>query len=150
MLTDAQLVAALPRLHRLARVWGAPAPDDLVQQTCERAIRNRDRFAGETAAPWLALMMRRLLINQWRAAHRIPSGREVLEGDWITDPAQEDHVLLREVGEVIETGEPPGVALLLPSAMGQSGLEMRAATGWARTMMHARLSHARASLRGLT
>lgn len=59
----AAMSAELPRLQRLARrvACGTTDPDDLVEDTLERAWRSRDRFRADSTAPtWL----HRILVNR--------------------------------------------------------------------------------------
>lgn len=59
----ASMSAELPRLHRLAQrvACSATDPDDLVQDTLERAWRSRDRFRADSAA---ATWLHRILVNR--------------------------------------------------------------------------------------
>jgi RNA polymerase sigma-70 factor, ECF subfamily len=70
---DRLLVAATPRLRRLAVCLGARTCDarDLVQDTLERAlICHRDFTLGTNIEAWLATIMRRLYIDMHRKARR--------------------------------------------------------------------------------
>lgn len=147
MLSDAALLAALPRLYRLARLWRASEPEDLVQMTCERALRFRAGFRDGSVDAWLATMMRRLLVNEYRSASRRPNGRVISEADVVLHAPQEAAVLLREVGEIIE--RTPMMRVLPMAVRGDSYEEMAAATGWAEAGVRSRLHRARVALRGL-
>jgi RNA polymerase sigma-70 factor, ECF subfamily len=46
--------------------------EDVVQETLERAWRNADELASDTARPWLFTVARRLVIDRYRAARRRP------------------------------------------------------------------------------
>lgn len=67
------LIAFLPRLRRFALgLTGSRAEgDDLVQATCERAIRNIDRWTpGTRLDTWLFRIARNLFLNEQRSRRR--------------------------------------------------------------------------------
>ena len=71
---QADLVALLPRLRRLARALtgNSAAADDLVQDACERALRNQSSFEpGTRFDAW----MFRVLRNLWLDSHRRRAAR---------------------------------------------------------------------------
>lgn len=147
MLADSDLIAALPRLRYLARLWRCPEPDDLVQMTCDRALRFRDRFTEGSATAWLTTMMRRLLVNGYRDAARQPPIFELGEDDSLMNAPQETAVLLHEIGDMID--KRAGWSVLPMSVRGDSYSEMSEATGWPVAMVRSRLHHARIALRAL-
>lgn len=64
-----QLIALLPNLRRfaLSLTRSAPAADDLVQITCEKALANQDSYAeGTRMDAWLFRIMRNAWIDQVR------------------------------------------------------------------------------------
>jgi RNA polymerase sigma-70 factor (ECF subfamily) len=75
------MVRLLPELRRAAlRLTRQHADaDDLVQETCRRALAAQDRFrAGSDLRGWLVCIMRNLHRDRWRRA-----AREMLVGDAI-------------------------------------------------------------------
>lgn len=75
MLTDDQIVAAIPRLRRYAAALTGDraAADDLVQDCLERALGRRALFrpSGEALA-WLFKIMHNLFLNNLRTQRRRP------------------------------------------------------------------------------
>lgn len=68
--TRRQLVVLLPRLRRFARglTGSAPAGDDLLQATCERALANLGQWTpGSRLDSWLFRIARNLYLNELRA-----------------------------------------------------------------------------------
>jgi RNA polymerase sigma-70 factor (ECF subfamily) len=99
----AAISAELPRLQRLAQRVACPAtdPDDLVQDTLERAWRSRDRFrADATAATWL----HRILVNRAidlcrRAGRTAATGLDGVDDERLLD------VEIADPGAVIAAAE---------------------------------------------
>ncbi|MDN5856034.1 MAG: RNA polymerase sigma factor [Actinomycetia bacterium] len=104
---DAMFAAAisteLPRLHRLARRVACITtdPDDLVQDTLERAWRSRDRFRAEsTAATWL----HRILVNRAidlcrRAGQNALTGLDTIDDEHLLDLGIDDPVAVIAAAE---------------------------------------------------
>lgn len=70
----AEMVQLLPRLRAFARslTQNRAAADDLVQTTCEKALRNLDDFeVGTRLDSWLFRIMRNGFIDQTRACRRL-------------------------------------------------------------------------------
>lgn len=70
----ADMVQLLPRLRAFARslAQNRHAADDLVQETCEKALRNLDGFTpGTRLDSWLFRIMRNVFIDQTRARRRL-------------------------------------------------------------------------------
>lgn len=66
-----EMLALLPRLRRFAYglTGSAPDGDDLLQATCERAIRHIDKWQpGSRLDSWMFKMARNLHLNEIRAA----------------------------------------------------------------------------------
>lgn len=70
----ADMVALLPRLRAFARslTQNRAAADDLVQETCEKALRHLDGFTpGTRLDSWLFRIMRNGFVDQTRARRRL-------------------------------------------------------------------------------
>jgi RNA polymerase sigma-70 factor (ECF subfamily) len=70
---QAQLVQLVPALRARAGFFerSPAAAEDLVQDTIERALRNRWRFkAGTNLKGWLLCIMHNLFTDRWRERHR--------------------------------------------------------------------------------
>lgn len=118
------LVELLPRLRRFARVLRARDADaqDLVQQTVERALASRGGFrAGTRLDSWAFTIMRRLAIDEGRAAQRW--GRVLSPEDEssarVADAAQADEglrvdaLVVREAIHALPDDQKHAVALVL-------------------------------------
>src|SRR6185312_11549634 len=82
-LPQPELVAAIPRLRRYARVLTGEASraDDLVQETLARAWEKRRLWAaGTDLRAWLFTIMHNVFVNQ-RAMARREAGNVSLDGD---------------------------------------------------------------------
>lgn len=69
------LSAQLDSLYRLARylTQSASAAEDLVQETCARALANQNKFEpGTNAVAWLVSILRNTFIDQERRRRRAP------------------------------------------------------------------------------
>ena len=107
-----ELVAAIPRLRRYARVLtrDPTSADDLVQDTLARAWEKRQLWrAGSDLRAWLFTVMHNIFVNQLSRARnetRNTSLEEVVENgaDWPLQPrgSQFDHIELFEVAQQIE------------------------------------------------
>lgn len=87
---ERDLVALLPRLHRfaLALSRARDRAEDLVQATCERALRKRDTYTpGTRFEAWIFMLMRNTYIDQLR---RSGSDRQTVDLDDAFDVAGED------------------------------------------------------------
>ena len=90
-LPQADLVAAIPRLRRYARVLtGDPTrADDLVQDTLTRAWEKRRLWrAGSDLRAWMFMIMHNVYVNQLRSPaarretfHSMPKATMALRGD---------------------------------------------------------------------
>lgn len=109
------LVAAIPRLRRYARVLTGEATraDDLVQDTLARAWEKRALWqAGTDLRAWLFTVMHNLFVNQ-RALARRDANNVSLDGDGVhaevwqisVRPGQQAHVELMEV--IVQLGRLP-------------------------------------------
>jgi RNA polymerase sigma-70 factor, ECF subfamily len=103
-----ELVAALPRLRRYARVLTGEASraDDLVQETLARAWAKRRLWAiGTDLRAWLFTIMHNVHVNQRALARRdarnvsLDSGDEETAAAWqlSVPPTQQTRVELREI-----------------------------------------------------
>ena len=89
MLPEADLLAALPRLRRYARVLTGDLhrADDLVQDTLARAWQKQHLWqAGSNLRAWLFTLMHNIHANQWMQRHRdamhISIDDESVPSDW--------------------------------------------------------------------
>ena len=110
-----ELVAAIPRLRRYARVLTGEATraDDLVQDTLARAWEKRRLWqAGTDLRAWLFTVMHNVFVNQRALARRdarnVSLDSDAESGDaWhlAVRPMQQVHVELREI--VVHLGQLP-------------------------------------------
>jgi len=86
-----EMLAALPRLRRMARVlaWEPADADDLTQLTLERALARRDQWRPDTKLDsWMFRIMRNAWIDEVRTRQR--RGRVLApaeHGDSVADPS---------------------------------------------------------------
>lgn len=101
---DQELVGSMPDLARYARrlTRNASEAEDLVQDCIERALRHREKFEPGTNLPaWLTTILKNLHFTRHKRERRVE--RTDLHDDTsTTEPVQESHVMLREVGEAME------------------------------------------------
>lgn len=101
---DQELVGSIPDLARFARrlTRNASEAEDLVQDCVERALRHRDKFEPGTNLPaWLTTILKNLHFTRHKRERRIER-TELTDDTTTTEPVQESHVMLREVGEAME------------------------------------------------
>lgn len=80
--TKREMIALLPRLRAFARALtrDASRADDLVQQVCEKALRNLDKFeAGSRLDAWLFRIMRNSWIDDRRAPRHLELAIDISE-----------------------------------------------------------------------
>nr|WP_207064558.1 RNA polymerase sigma factor [Niveibacterium umoris] len=79
----ATLIAEIPRLRRYGRALTGDRAraDDLVQDTLERALQHREKWAGGSARAWLFTLMHRIWLNQVRR----PQADSLDDGDLAPD-----------------------------------------------------------------
>jgi len=105
---DQEMIALLPRLRHFALSLTANLQDadDLVQATCERAIRNLDKWRrGSRLDSWMYRIAQNLHRNAYRDGRTRDRHLAVLEAEASIVPAEDQayaHVLLGDVGEVID------------------------------------------------
>lgn len=146
-----ELLIALPRLraHAIALTGVPDRADDLVQDTCERALARWCQYSGEgPLAAWLL----RILHNRWRdrlraealrAADPLPDG-----GPALADPstAQDDAELAQTLRAMAGLSAEHRAALLLVAVEGMSYREAAEVMDVAVGTIRSRVSRARAAL----
>jgi len=149
------LIAFLPRLRRFALgLTGSRAEgDDLVQATCERAIRYSDRWApGTRLDAWLFRIARNLFLNERRGRRRrgpevaiddYPESR-LLDGE---EAALAGIALQAVAGELQNLPEEQRSALLLVAIEGLGYREAAEVLGVPIGTVTSRLARARMALR---
>ncbi|WP_232831678.1 RNA polymerase sigma factor [Pseudogemmobacter bohemicus] len=88
----ADMVRLLPRLRAFARslVQNSHGADDLVQATCEKALRNLEDFTpGTRLDSWLFRIMRNGFIDQTRARRRLEPIEDAPESALIGEDGRE-------------------------------------------------------------
>lgn len=150
-----EMVALLPRLRRFAcaLTGSMEEGDDLVQQTCERAIRNIARWqAGTRLDSWMFRIAQNLHLNRIRDG-RIRE-RHTGDGDTsgIPDPTAErvaeSRIILEHVRrKIAELPVEQGVAVLLVCVEGLSYREAAEVMEVPVGTVMSRLGRARAALR---
>jgi RNA polymerase sigma-70 factor (ECF subfamily) len=86
-----EMLAFLPRLRRFSHglAGSADAGDDLLQATCERAIRHIDQFRpGTRLDSWMFRIARNLYLNQIR--DRAVRREQPFEEEWVESSHQTD------------------------------------------------------------
>lgn len=153
---EEEMVAIIPRLRRFALgLCGTPDDaDDLLQATCERAIRSLDRFeAGTRLDSWMFRIMQNLFKNSVRdrGVHDRAIDRAcTCPADSAFDGARamEAHIDLKTAGGVLATMEPDQRAVLLLVAVEGLSYEETARIVEAPVgTVTSRLARARATLR---
>ncbi|MEK0084272.1 RNA polymerase sigma factor [Benzoatithermus flavus] len=151
---EEELVALLPNLRRFARVLcrDDAEADDLVQSTCERALRRADGFApGTRLDRWLFKMMQNLWLDRARSAatrHRhvdLDAARDLVGADGSRDG--EARVMLARVrARIAALPEQQRLVLALVVAEGLGYREAAERLGVPIGTVMSRLARARRSL----
>ncbi len=151
---EEELVAMLPRLRRMARALCAREEevDDLVQSTCERALRARSGFVpGTRLDSWLYRIMQNLWIDGYHRERRrgitvdLDEAAQLADRDGRQD--LETHLTLEKVRRIIRTLPPEQrLALVLVTLEGLSYREAAARMGVPLGTLMSRLGRARRRL----
>jgi RNA polymerase sigma-70 factor, ECF subfamily len=160
-LPNPDLVAALPRLRRYARVLTGDVnrADDLVQDTLARAWEKRRLWrAGSDLRAWLFTIMHNVHINQWAARQReaAETSIDAMTGastgwDIPVRATQADRVELFEVlGHIGRLPRDQREVLLLAAVEEMQYQEVAAVVGVPVGTVMSRLNRAREKLRRLT
>jgi len=149
-----ELVAMLPRLRRMARALcrREEEVDDLVQGTCERALRGRSGFlAGTRFDSWLFRIMQNLWLDRVARERRcgerlaLEEAREVMGADGAR--AVEAHLTLAAVRRLVRALPPEQrLALVLVALEGLSYREAAERMGVPLGTLMSRLGRARRRL----
>lgn len=149
------MVAALPQLRRFAYgLTGSAADgDDLVQATCERAIKNLDKWeSGTRLDSWMFRIAQNLHRNSIRdrrsqALKLVDLGQES-ESSTDGQRQQDNRSMLEAVRRFVATlPEDQKTVLLLICVEGRSYKEAAEITGLPQGTVTSRLGRARAALR---
>lgn len=157
----AAISTELPRLHRLARRVACITtdPDDLVQDTLERAWRSRHRFRAESAA---ATWLHRILVNRAidlcrRAGQNALTGLDTIDDEHLLDlgiddpiaviAAAEDSARLRVALSRLAPDE--RMVLVLHDGEGWSARRIGEICGLPTATVHKRLQRGRVRLLGV-
>ncbi len=109
-----ELIALLPRLRRFARTLtrSVPEADELVQETCLRALARADQWdRGQPLDRWLFRIARNLWISEIRK-------RNVRTGAGVVDAEETSELVTAETGEAsLEAAELGRVVAELPSEL---------------------------------
>lgn len=157
----AAISTELPRLHRLARRVACITtdPDDLVQDTLERAWRSRDRFRAEsTAATWL----HRILVNRAidlcrRARQNALTGLDTIDDEHLLDLGIDDPVAVIAAAEdtarlrvaLSRLAPDERMILVLHEGEGWSARRIGEICGLPTATVHKRLQRGRVRLLGV-
>ena len=132
---------------RLCRYLGSPSdPDDLTQETFERAIRSLHTFRGEgPARSWLLSIARRVCVDSTRAAIR---GRNLVEKTQaITRPEPVHDYSWFEIDELLaDLPDERREAFVLTQIVGMSYQETADVVGCAIGTIRSRVARARRQL----
>ncbi|MFV2052395.1 RNA polymerase sigma factor [Aliiroseovarius sp. YM-037] len=145
-----ELVALLPRLRRFSLTLARDAADgdDLVQMTCERAIRHAAQWRqGSRLDSWLYTMMRNLWISEIRS-RRVRTGKGQVDAtvaqELSTPVGPADHVYGNQlIDMVMSLPEGLSATLLLVSVEGHSYQEAADILGIPIGTVMSRMSRAR-------
>jgi len=152
-----EMIGLLPRMRRFARglSGNAAEADDLVQETCEKALKNADRFQPGTS---LESWMYRILQNSWRdrlkSAHRrlvdsVPP-EELADMAGNAEAEAEGRLSLAAVFKAMaKLDENQRVVILLVCVEGQSYADAAKTLGWPVGTVMSRLARARLALHDL-
>ncbi len=152
-----EMIGLLPRLRRFARgLAGNPAEaDDLVQESCEKALRNAHKFQQGTS---LESWMYRILQNCWRdklksAHHRLVDAVPPEELGQIAGPTEseaEARLTLGAVARAMERlDENQKVVIVLVCVEGYSYADAAKTLGWPVGTVMSRLARARLALHAM-
>lgn len=153
--TDLQrdLVGLLPRLRRFARglTGTADQADDLVQEACEKALRNADKWQPGTALDsWMYRIIQNCWRDQLRSGHRrfLAAGPVDIAGPTGDAVAETDaRLTLEAVGDGLQRlDENQRVVILLVCVEGRSYAEAAEILGWPIGTVMSRLARARLAL----
>ncbi len=115
MLTEKQLLATTPALHKYASQLNRAERDDLVQSALLRAWEKRHLFEGDNATPWVMHILHNQYINGQRRDAR-HNGTPLTEVQH-TPESQSGHVFYLEVRDAIRTLPENQQQLLVYAAM---------------------------------
>jgi len=156
-LIEREMIALLPRLRRFATslTRGSGEADDLVQATCERAIRNIDKWnPGTRLDSWMYRIAHNLHLNAIRdgGLRRRRHDEAALEAPRSMDgeAAAMARIEISGLDAALTTlPEEQRTALLLVAVEGRSYREIAEITGTSVTTVNNRVARARDSLRGM-
>lgn len=147
---DNLLIEALPRLRRFAfkLAGNAADADDLVNDTAERALRNRDSFIeGGNFAAWASTLLRNRFIDLARRRRFDGGGIDDLPSALVQfGPTQHGAAMLADAVRALDELPRPHIDLLLAAADGESYEEMAERAGVPLGTIRSRLSRAREEL----
>lgn len=145
MISNTEILSALPALWRYARfLRGNDDPEDLLQITCEKALRQRDQFTDGDSEVWLTAIMRNANTDLRR--REAVRGNQVQHDAISVPPRQEAIVLAIEVMNTVERLPPEFRRLLALHAAGHSKQEAADIEGIPLGTQSSRMSRARARL----
>jgi RNA polymerase sigma-70 factor (ECF subfamily) len=136
-----------PEVYRLCRYLGSPAdPDDLTQETYERALRSIGSFRGEgPVRAWFLSIARRVCIDATRANIRGRKLMELHQADQQPEPSH-DHSWL-EIDELLAgLGEERREAFVLTQLVGLTYEEAAAVVRCPVGTIRSRVARARRDL----
>ena len=147
------LVGLLPRLRRFARglTGTADQADDLVQEACEKALRNAEKWRPGTALDsWMYRIFQNCWRDQLRSDHRrymLPAPLDVVgpAGDAVADA--DARLTLQAVANGLRhLNDNQRTVVLLVCVEGRSYTEAADILGWPMGTVMSRLARARVAL----
>ena len=155
MLSDADLLAALPALWRFAKATRPGDAGELMQKTCERAVAQRAQFLAEheggNATAWLITMMRKLGLNMQIADTRqltrhAPLNESAPASGLKVGPAQEHAVQAIETLNAMARMNQSDARILMLAGYGYTDTESAEIEGIPKDTAKTRLRRARLKL----
>jgi len=149
-----ELIGLLPRLRRFARglAGNAAEADDLVQESCEKALRNAHQFqAGTSLQSWLYRIVQNCWRDRLKSAHRrlvdsVPP-EELAEIAGSSASEAEGRLTLGAVAKAMERLDAnQRVVIVLVCVEGYSYADAAKTLGWPVGTVMSRLARARLAL----
>lgn len=149
------LISYRPNLRAFAcsLTWDTDLADDLVQETCERALLNRDKFDLKTnQRAWLFTILKNAFRSRKRRERRETELTDAIESRLKAPPdGQENALFLSEVTDAVRELPPAQMrAILLVAARGYSIDEAARHENCAPGTIKSRVSRGRTALAGMT
>lgn len=138
---EEQLCNELPMLLRFTKTLGGQYDEDLVQATCEKALRCKEQFKGGNFQAWLITIMKSVKFDSLRKREYGYTHIGVEDIEIATPPDQEDRISLHEA--ISRLGK---FSYTLPTALGYSGEEIAKIRNLTRAQVQKKVYYERQKL----